>query len=143
MIGRTFALAFAGLAALAGASTHFASAQPAPPAQHPAMPRPKRVPPPTVAPVVLGGIRIEPIVWGRSRGLGQNGGYIAAFDRRSGRELWVLKVYDVAYDGKMEEDVQDVFITKMKKVSPTRLSILDEEGRRYLVDVRRRTVTRS
>src|SRR3954451_933590 len=133
---RIFALALAGLAVLIDASIHAVSAQPAAAEQPAAMPRPKRVAPPAVSPVVLGSIRIEPITWGRSRGLGQNGGYIAAFDRRSGRELWLLKIYGVRYDGGMEQDVQDVFITGMKKLSPTRLSIVDEEGRRYLVDVR-------
>jgi len=143
MIRRISALGLAGLALWAGAPpTHVAIAQPAPAEQRHTMPRPKRTAPPAVSPVVLGAIRIEAVPWGRSRDLGQNGGYIAALDRRTGRELWILKVYGVTYDAKMEEDVQDVFIKKMTKVSPTRLSILDENGGRYLVDVKTRSVTR-
>jgi hypothetical protein len=143
MIQRISALALAGLALWAGAQpTHVAIAQPAAAEQRPAMPRPKRIAPPAVPPVVMGDIRIEAVPWGRSRDLGQNGGYIAALDRRTGRELWILKVYGVTYDAKMEEDVQDIFIKKMTKVSPTRLSILDEDGGRYLVDVKTRSVTR-
>jgi hypothetical protein len=143
MTQRISALALASLALWAGAQpTHVAIAQPAAAAPRPALPRPKRTAPPAVPPVVLGNIRIETIPWGRSRDLGQNGGYIAALDRRTGRELWILKVYGVTYDTKMEEDVQDIFIKKMTKVSPTRLSILDEDGRRYFVDVKTRSVAR-
>ena len=141
MTQRISALALAGLALWAGAQPHVVRAQPAAAEQRREMPRPKRTAPPAVPPVVLGNIRIETVPWGRSRDLGQNGGYIAALDRRTGRELWILKVYGVTYDAKMEEDVQDIFIKKMTKVSPTRLSILDEDGRRYLVDVKTRSVT--
>jgi hypothetical protein len=104
--------------------------------------RAKRVAPPDVPPVLFRGVRIEAIHWGRERNFKQNGGYIAAFDPASGRELWTLKVYDLVYDPKMEEDVQDVFIRKMTKVSPSGLLIVDEKGRRYRVDVKARTVTR-
>jgi hypothetical protein len=105
----------------------------------PEMPKPKRVAPPKVAPLSLGSIRIEVVHWGRSRGLGQNGGYIAAVDPTTGNELWTLKVYEIAYDPKMEQDVQDVFISKMK-AERGKLAIWDEKGRRYLVDPNTRTV---
>ena len=111
-------------------------------AQAQAQPRAKRVAPPDVPPVVFRGVRIEAIHWGRERNFKQNGGYIAAFDPASGRELWTIKVYDVVYDPKMEEDVQDVFIRKMTKISPSGLLIVDEKGRSYRVDVKARTVTR-
>jgi hypothetical protein len=104
------------------------------------MPQPKRTAPPKVSPVLLGGVRYEALHWGRSRGLGQNGGYIAAVDPGTKRELWILKVYDVAYDGKMEEDVQDIFIKKMKAQGGN-LAVTDEDGRHYLVDPVTRTVT--
>lgn len=106
-----------------------------------AQPSAKRVAPPDVPPVQLRKVRVEAIHWGRTRGLKQNGGYIAAIDPASGQELWTLKVYDVHYDPKMEEDVQDVFIRKMTRMSPSRLLIVDEKGRRYRVDVKRRSVT--
>ena len=105
----------------------------------PRMPQPKRTAPPKVKPVMVGGARIEALHWGRSRGLGQNGGYIVAVDPASGRELWTLKVYDIAYDPKMEEDVQDLFIAKLA-VDGDKLSVRDEEGRRFLVDLERKTV---
>jgi hypothetical protein len=103
------------------------------------MPQPKRTAPPKVKPVTVGDVRIEALHWGRSRGLGQNGGYIVAVDPASGRELWTLKVYDIAYDPKMEEDVQDLFIAKLA-VAGDKLSVRDEQGRRFLVDLKRKTV---
>ena len=101
---------------------------------------PKRVGPPDVEPVVQGTLRFEVVHWGRERGLAQNGGYIAAFDAASDRELWTLKIYDVAYDPDLEEDVQDVFIDSMIARGSNALEIVDERGQRYLVDTAARKV---
>lgn len=95
---------------------------------------PKRIGPSEVVPVQDATRRFEVIHWGRERGLGQNGGYIAATDL-DGREPWILKVYDVNYDPSLEEDVQDVFIVSMVRAGPDALEIEDERGRRYLVNV--------
>ena len=101
----------------------------------------KRVGPPDVGPVTIGKLRFEAIHWGRERGFGQNGGYIAAYDAAGGAELWTLKVYDVTYDPDMEEDVQDIFIETMtKSASGDGLEITDERGRGYVVDPRTRSV---
>ena len=101
----------------------------------------KRVGPPDVAPVTIGKLRFEAIHWGRDRGFGQNGGYIAAYDAAGGAELWTLKVYQIDYDSEMEEDVQDIFIETMSKsTSGDRLEITDERGRRYIVDPGTRSV---
>ncbi len=111
----------------------------APAARGDEAPTAKRVGPPEVAPVTIDGTRFEALSWGRTRGFGQNGGYIAAVDPASGRELWTLKVYAVTYDPEMEEDVQDVFITGLA-VRDGRLEVTDEKGRRFLVDVKSRAV---
>lgn len=104
-------------------------------------PRAKRVGPPKISPVTVGDLRIEALHWGMERGLGQNGGYIVAFDRNSGKELWVLKVYDVQYDPKLESDVQDVFIKSMRKsLFGGKLNITDEQDRRYRVDPASQTI---
>ncbi len=102
----------------------------------------KRVAPPDVPPVTVGTLSIEALPWGRERGLGQNGGYVAAIDPATGAELWTLKIYDVPYDGIMEEDVQDVFIASMRALGEGRVEIVDEDGRRYVLDVAARRVTR-
>lgn len=104
--------------------------------------RPKfdRGPVPTPAPVTLHGLRLEALPWGKARGLGQNGGYLAAFDPADGRELWILKVYDIAYDPALEGDVQDRFIAGLAPTADGLLAVTDEAGGHWLVDVRRRAV---
>jgi hypothetical protein len=102
----------------------------------------KRVGPPKVPPVTLGKTRYEVVHWGRKRGLGQNGGYIAALNAKSGAELWILKVYDIQYQEKLETDVQDIFIKTMtKSKTKNALDITDEQGRTYKVDVESRKVS--
>jgi hypothetical protein len=104
-------------------------------------PRAKRAAPAKVAPVTIGGFRFEAIHWGKARGLGQNGGYIAAIDPASGKEAWTLKIYHVAYEGDLEGDVQDVFIKSMSKtLFGQKLNVADERGRAYVVDPATRTV---
>ena len=101
----------------------------------------KRAGPPDVEPVIISGVKFAVIHWGKSRGFGQNGGYIGAFDADTGTELWTLKVYDVSYDPQKEQDVQDIFIESMTKTeSGDRLLITDEAGRAYSVDPETRTV---
>ena len=105
-------------------------------------PSAKRAAPPTVAPVEIGELRFSAIHWGRERNFGQNGGYIAAHDRRTGTELWTLKIYNVDYDPELEQDVQDVFIKKLSKTLwGGLLKIADEGGRQYRVDPKTQTVT--
>lgn len=101
----------------------------------------KREGPAAVAPVRIGGTEFSVVHWGFERGLAQNGGYIAARDTASGRELWLLKVYEVPYDPKRERDVQDTFIVSLKPdASGSALVIRDELEREYLVDPQTRTV---
>jgi hypothetical protein len=104
------------------------------------IPAGKRVAPPDVTPVRMGSIRIEAIHWGRERGLDQNGGYIAAISRKTGKELWLLKVYDISYDTQMETDVQDVFIERMERLGSHAVLVTDEGGRQFEVDIDRKKV---
>jgi hypothetical protein len=104
-------------------------------------PKAKRKGPADVAPVTVGGLRFAAIHWGKPRDLGQNGGYVAAIDPTTDKELWTLKVYDIVYDPKLEGDVQDVFISAMSKtLFGEKLNIRDEKGRRYVVDPATRMV---
>jgi len=106
------------------------------------MPQGKRVGPPDVKPVTIGGVRYEAIHWGRERGLEQNGGYIAAIDAKSGKELWILKIYQIDYIPKLETDVQDLFIESMKAgANGQSLEIVDEKGRRYTVNLKNKKVS--
>ena len=89
--------------------------------------------------VTFGALRIEALPWGKARGLGQNGGYVAAYDAATGNELWTLKVYSVEYDPRKEEDKQDVFIEELAD-QDGQLRVTDERGRTYLVDLGSRAV---
>jgi hypothetical protein len=99
----------------------------------------KRVGPKAVAPVTLSGVRYEALPWGKKRGLGQNGGYLATFDAKSGADLGLIKIYEIKYDPKLEADVQDVFISRLDSVDGA-VAVTDERGRRYLVDVATKSV---
>jgi hypothetical protein len=102
----------------------------------------KRSGPDPVEPVRFGGIRYEAMPWGKARGLGQNGGYVAAIDEKTGEELWLLKVYDVIYDGDMEQDKQDVFLTSLAiDRAGRRLTVENEAGDCFAVDLASRTVS--
>jgi hypothetical protein len=102
----------------------------------------KRSGPDPVDPVRFGGIRYEAMPWGKARGLGQNGGYVAAIDEKSGKELWLLKVYDVSYDGDMEADKQDVFVTSLEIDREGRhLTVENEAGDRFSADLASRKVS--
>lgn len=107
----------------------------------PGMPEPKRVGPPEVAPVTIGGLRFEALHWGRERGLPQNGGLVEAFDAASGARQWVLQIYAIDYDPTLEEDVQDIFIEKLKAGPQGTLKVVDENGRQFVVDLATLTVT--
>ena len=102
----------------------------------------KRSEPDPVGPVRSGGVRYEAVPWGKARGLGQNGGYVAAIDEASGREVWVQRIYRIRYDRGLEGDKQDVFITGLTLLPETRaLRIENERGERYRLDLGTRKVT--
>jgi hypothetical protein len=133
-------IALAGLAAwalLASAQAGSATVSPGQPAIGKAA---KRAGPKSVAPLIKGGLRIEVVAWPRDRGFAQNGGVIEAFDRRTGRSLWLLKIYDIAIDPQREADVQDIFITELRRGNGNSVHVIDELGRRWTVDVTTRQV---
>ena len=89
----------------------------------------------------LNGIRYEAVQWGKSRGLAQNGGYVAALDEKTGKQKWLVQVYKVHYDNDKEDDKQDVFIRKMT-LEKNKKSLLIENDRseRYVLNLRTRSV---
>ena len=101
----------------------------------------KRIAPPQVAPVLLGGLRVEVVHWGKERGLEQNGGYLEAFDRATGAARWLLRVYAIDCDPALEGDVQDLFIAQLKTGPGDTLIVIDEQDRRFVVDPATRNVT--
>lgn len=92
-------------------------------------------------PVTVGGVRYEPVHSGTARGLDQTTGYLSAVDPATGRELWVLKVYDVPKDPDMEDDKQDKFMTELTaSADGTHLLVAAEGGRRFAVRLADRSV---
>ena len=100
----------------------------------------ERAEPPMPEPVTVGDVRYEPLLWGKARGLEQNGGYLEAFDVRTDESLWILKVYDVDYSIDMEDDKLDVFIEELSAGADGMLTVVNEKGRRYRVDPKDRSV---
>jgi hypothetical protein len=100
-----------------------------------------RIPAPTVEPVRNQGVRYEQVKNGLLAGFDQMGGYLAAYDDTSGRELWTLKVYDNKRNPEREGDVQDVFFKSMILLDDGSLMIENERGARFKVDPATRSVT--
>lgn len=102
----------------------------------------KRSEPDQVEAICRGSVRYEAPLWGKSRGLGQNGGHVVAVDQATGDELWVVQLYDIRYDPNMEADKQDVFLTSLTlDAAGRRLLAEDERGRQFALDLFSRQVT--
>ncbi len=104
-----------------------------------ASPSASRPPPTVVPPVVVGGLRFQQR-HGDPQVDGQVGGWLDAFDH-SGKRLWTLKVYENLRQPGLEGDAQDVFFSSMEALPDALLRIVDESGRRWLVDIHARSVT--
>ncbi|HET7332961.1 hypothetical protein [Dyella sp.] len=98
-----------------------------------------RIPAPTVGAVTIGKVRYEQVRNGLLAGFDQMGGYLAAYDVESGKQLWTLKVYDNRRLSDKEGDVQDVFFKSMKAQPDGSLLIENEQGKRFVVDPSART----
>lgn len=93
-----------------------------------------RLGPPDVPPVYHNGVAY-------SQGDDGPGGILMVSDEDTGKPPWTLKVYDVDIDEALEADVQWVFFRSMDFDSDGRLRIVNEAGKAFLVDVKKRTVT--
>lgn len=97
--------------------------------------------PPEPPPVCNDGIRYEALLWGRVRGLPQNGGYVLAIEERSGKELWLTQIYKNIDDGDKEQDKQDVFIVSLVlDAGKQELRIENERGQTFFLDLVNRRV---
>lgn len=81
-------------------------------------------------------------VKGKHEGPPQNGGFVEAFDAKTGQLLWSVKVYEVEYREGIESDVFDVFITEMHLVPKLGLLLVrDERNRTFALSLKSRKVT--
>jgi hypothetical protein len=69
-------------------------------------------------------------------------GVSIAKDAFSNRELWRKRIYTLRYDHRLEQDVQDVFITSLAVRDGNALIITNERGERYVLDLSTRIVIR-
>lgn len=100
----------------------------------------KRLPPKDISPIIYNGIKYTVPHWGFSKNHKQNGGYIEAYDEKSGKLLYELNIYIIMYDKNLEGDVQDIFITKMERRNNT-INIWDEKGDKFVVNLNTKEVT--
>ena len=102
-----------------------------------------RAAPPQVPPVVIDGVRYSQVLSGRKLGLDGNAGWLMASDAKSGDRLWTARIYEVIIDPADEADVQEVYFRSMARVPGKKaLTIRDERGRGYEIDVETRQVTK-
>jgi hypothetical protein len=96
---------------------------------------------PEPLPVSHAGIRYQVLIWGRARGLPQNGGYVVAIDEKSGKEIWLTQIYKNVDDGDKEQDKQDVFIVSLSlDAGKQELKIENERGQTFFLDLPSRRV---
>ena len=94
-----------------------------------------------IAPVDHEGVRYEALHWGKERGLGQNGGFVAAIDIASGKELWVQRIYQIVYGDKSPQKY-DRFITALALMDGGgALAVTDQTGAVHRLDLATRAVT--
>ena len=94
----------------------------------------RRRPPREVPPVVRGGIKYTVPHFGSLHGKQEDGGYVQAWDVKSGKLLWDRMVYRVAYEPNLEKDVQDVFIVNIR-VTGKKLFVKNESNERFEMDL--------
>ena len=107
----------------------------------------KRAAPLDVEPIEHAGVRYEAPHWcwgieSQSPGdLCSNGGIVQAFEARTNRLLWTLRIYTTEYDPDLERDVQDVFITSLS-IDGIHLIVENEQGAVFAVDLQTHDVSR-
>jgi len=101
----------------------------------------KRGAPPEAAPVVANGIRYQAA---HDRYAANNiptglRAYVEAWDVKSKKLLWKVKVYEIVYDQNLETDVQDIYLESLK-LDGKRLIATTERKKAYRVDIERHKV---
>jgi hypothetical protein len=99
----------------------------------------KRLAPKEVPPVVHEGVKYTATLTGISQTEPQNGGFVQAWDVRTQKLLWQVKVYRIKYDPNLESDVQDVFITSME-IKNSKLIVVNERNEQFEIDLKTHAV---
>ena len=105
------------------------------------MPMLSRGRPPRVPSISHDGIRYEQVMDALELGFDQESGYLAAVEEATGNRLWALKIYDNRPSPELEADVQVMYFKAMElQASSETISVTNEAGRRFIVDIKSRTV---
>ncbi|MBI5414220.1 hypothetical protein HZA38_01770 [Candidatus Peregrinibacteria bacterium] len=85
---------------------------------------------------------VEPLIYGEIKFIAprEHLGFIEALDKNTGEKLWELQIYKTIIDPALEEDVQWVFITKLKMATNGRLIVFDSNGKIYSVNIEQKMV---
>jgi hypothetical protein len=94
----------------------------------------KRLAPKQVPSVVAGGILYKVAHFGAHHYKSENGGYVQAWDAKTGKLLWDRMVYRVRYDANLEKDVQDDFISRIS-VKGGDLIVKTERSEKFQMDL--------
>jgi hypothetical protein len=90
--------------------------------------------------------KVEPVIHERVRYVAPNDdgrrAYIEAWDVRTNKKVWELTVFTNPIDPKLEEDVQCVFIDKLRVQHGT-LMVTSERGKTYQIDLKTKAITHS
>ena len=90
--------------------------------------------------------KVEPVIHEGVRYVAPNDnshrGYIEAWDVQTNKRLWDLTVFTNRIDPKLEEDVQWVFIDKLR-VRDGALMVTSERGKTFQVDLKTKAITES
>jgi hypothetical protein len=66
--------------------------------------------------------------------------FVEAWDQKAKKKLWRVQVYQVAYDPKLEADVQDVYVTSLS-FRAKGLLVKADNKKQYLIDLAKKTVS--
>ena len=89
----------------------------------------KRAAPPAVAPVIMGGTEF------RADAKPGVMGFVEAREKKSGVLLWSRQIYVIVRNPRLEDDVQNVFITKLTE-DGNALLIHNERNYEYRLDLK-------
>ncbi len=96
----------------------------------------KRAAPAEVKPLVQGGVSFRA---GHSADENGNRGTVEAVDVNTGKRLWRVTVYEIAYEKNLESDVQDVFIKKLA-IQDRCLLVTTERRETFCIDLKTQAV---
>lgn len=97
--------------------------------------------PPAVSPVVFEGVRYVQVMDALAMGHDQRCGYLAAYDEKDDRLLWVQRIYTITPVEHLEADVQEIYFVSMTLDAAKReIRIENEIGGVFRLNVDTRAV---